>query len=139
MFKILLLLAIVLSLFVENTLVAIPLVIFFSILFYIVEPTVLSVIFIFFIGLICDVLKINQIGMTSLFLMLVVGFIYLYRNTFELTDLKITIIFPFIFSYIYAILFSYNANIFLYLFLLVISEGIVYYFTRKTKPLVADF
>lgn len=122
-----------LALILDSTLISLPLLFGFCILLYILYPDMASVVLIFLAGLAIDILRMAPIGSTSFAMIITCGFIYLYRNTFELRDLQFVVILPFVFAYIYAALFNYNANPIIYLLLFLMVEGLVYYFGRNRK------
>jgi hypothetical protein len=129
--KTLLYILIILAFFFDGSFISLPIVFGLCILLYVISPTPISILMGFLAGIIMDMLRLTPIGATSLALVLSCGFIYVYRNTFELNDLKFIILLPFVFAYLYALFFNYNTNIFIYLGALGVTEIVIYFLNTR--------
>lgn len=124
--------AIVASLFLELTLFPFPLVFIFSLLLYILYPRSTSVIIGFCAGLILDAVKVDAMGITPFAIVAASMIVELFNKALELKDYKFIILFLFLASYIFALIFGYNRNILLYAGVFVsIAFGISYLFKRR--------
>lgn len=132
-YKLTLLILLFIALILDSTLISLPLVAALCILMYLLYNDLATLIIIFVSGIIIDSLSLQTIGSTSLFLLLTCLVIYIYKNIFELKDMRLVVLFLFLSTYIYALIFGYSSNIFIYLILFALAQSLVYYFTNRSK------
>lgn len=133
-FKYIIFILIFISLFLETSLISFPLVLTLSLLCYMLYPQVSTVVFVFFAGLILDSLNLAPIGTTSFAILISFSVVEAIKSTFTLSDYRLIILVLFAGSYVYALLFQYNANILIYVALYLIL-GIIAYQLSKNKLL----
>src|SRR5690349_12269780 len=110
--RLILFIFIVAGLVFDGTVFSVPVAVGLCMLLFVSNPDAISLIFIFIISTFIDMLRLQTVGATAIFLLISFGFIYLYRNTFELKDVKLIAFLPFLAAYIYSILFNYNTSLF---------------------------
>lgn len=120
------------SLVIETTVITFPLVYITLLILYILYPDSLSVILGFIAGLVLDSLKLTPIGVSSIVIMTSFGLLELYSRFFELRDPKIAILGISISSFIFSKMFSYTADLLLYIFIFGIAGFLVVYFQKRT-------
>lgn len=132
--KSILLIIIFLSLFIDSTIVSLPIVFAISILYYILFPNSATVFFLIFLMLILDVLRVIPLGLSSVALSVSFISIYLVRTFAEISDTKVVGILIFIITLIYARIAEYSTNLFIYTFIFLICSLLFIYFSpKKTK------
>ncbi|MEK7120553.1 MAG: hypothetical protein AAB840_00490, partial [Patescibacteria group bacterium] len=77
-----------------------------------------------------DILSVSPIGQTPLVTLLVYFIVDLYKKAFELRDWRALLIILIIATYIYARIFSYEANLFLFMAIFGGAAIFINYFTR---------
>ncbi|HVT00942.1 MAG TPA: hypothetical protein VHE53_01755 [Patescibacteria group bacterium] len=122
---------ILIFLFFESSLISLPIVFILCLITYFLYPEISTIIFVFFIGLILDTLRITPIGLSSLAIIASIGIVELIKNAIEFKDIKLITTFLFVASYIYARLFSYSPNILVYFLIFLFSFVIFSYFINS--------
>lgn len=117
-----------LSIILEPTLLAFPAVIIFSILLFFLDGSRRVLILIFIACVFLDILRMQNIGATSLFLFLVFFALDFYRKNFDVSDSRIVLSLAFVFSFMYASFAKYSINIIFFLALF----GVLFFSLRKT-------
>lgn len=125
-----LLILLFLSLFFESNLFPFSFVVAFSIFLYILYPEKLVVISIFLASLALDAINANTVGITPLFIFLVLFLLEVLKNVFVVKDARILLGFVIFFSYIYAKFYMFGSQVILYAALFAILV-FLYVITKK--------
>ncbi len=120
-----------LSLFLESTLIFFPFVFLTSLLFYIIYPDVRTVILTAFFGILTDIANVSIIGQTTLAILIAYLFIELYKRAFDTRDWRIILLMLFIATYFYASVFIYENSLLIYLLFFVCVGVVINYFVHK--------
>jgi len=125
------LLLIIAALFLEGTLVSLPLVFIFSLGLYILYPEEITLIFVFLAGAALDVMRFSTIGITPFVMVVCFIIINFYKRGFELNDYRVILFMLFVSSLIYASIFDYSTEIIVYFAIFGGFALIFSYFTKS--------
>ena len=123
--------AVIISLFLQTTLVSLPLVFILAFTMFVFYPDSKSLIVGFFAGVVLDILKLNVIGLTPIIIIGSFLLIQIIRKLAELKDYRVVLFLLFAASYIYASTFSYSNNIFWFAGIYLTIGLIIFYFQNK--------
>ena len=118
------------SLFFELTIIPLPIVFLVSIIFYVLYPSIRTIIFVMIAGLLLDILSVSVPGLTPLAALVSFLIIDLYKKAFEIRDWRVFLLILFISTYGYARIFSYSNNLLLFILAFGTAGVIIKYFTR---------
>lgn len=102
------------SLSLETSIIAFPLILFFSIAAYIFNPSESIVLAAFTAGFFRDVLTLSPLGATPIIILVSFMAVEVIKREFDVSDHRLILVILFLASYIGALLFSYKPNIVLY-------------------------
>lgn len=131
--KNLLLFFLILSCFLETTVVSFPLVVICSFFLFILFPSLKIFAAIFAAGLLLDSLKAGNVGATPLFLFCVFLLLTLYQKVFNFKDLETLVFFIFAGAILYSYLFLYSVNLFTYALFFAVLLLAVRYFKKSLE------
>lgn len=114
LYKLILIPSLFVSVLIESVFISFPLVIILSILLYLTDSSSKYLLYIFFISILLDVLRVEQLGLTSLFIFISLFLIDIYKRSFEVTDMKFITLITLLSTYLYAKIADYNFNIIFY-------------------------
>lgn len=121
MAKIILLILVTISLFLETVFFSFPFFLIFAIILLLLDSRPFIIVFIFSTGLILDSLRLEILGITPLVIFATATLIYIYRRSFEITHLAFILVCLFAVTYFYAGLTHHYFNIIVYLAFMIIS------------------
>lgn len=98
----------IIFLLLEGTVTYLPLTLILLLCLVIVNRSVFIFILAFFAGLLLDIFRLQPLGMTSLFYLVFLFLILLYRRKYEIRSVPFVFIASFFGSVIYLFLFKYN-------------------------------
>ncbi len=126
-------LALLVSVLLQSTLLSIPLMIPFILLYFIYfkDPKIFLISFIF--GIILDILLLNPIGATSAFLSIFLFIVSAYERKFETETFYFVLIFSFLGALAYSYLFSPAFFIFKALVSLILACAIYFFYSNFWK------
>lgn len=139
-YKNLFILFLLLTLIIENSFISFPFLFILSILFFVFYPQTSNLFIVFFISIILDFLKVSSIGITPLFVLIILLTVYLNENFFDLRNYKFFLLFIFIALIPYSYFANYSLNPFLFI-LSFLSIYLMFYLYLKIheKDLVMKF
>lgn len=130
--------AIILS-FLESTLIEVPLVFIFLFLTTIIYPKNTTLLIVFFTGIVLDILSVRIIGETSLFLLVYFLIVLLYRSKFEIKGYYSILLFSFIGSLVYILIFKYENPVFISILSGIIAVSIYKFLPMKKSQELASY
>jgi len=131
-----LLVFIIFSLFLDGTILSLPIFFALCLLYYILFSDTVSIFVIILLSLILDMLRVVPPGSSAIFLSLTFLVIFLIRTVAEVKDFKVIILLIFAFMYLYATIFNYSTNLFVYLLILGVVSLTFMYFSPKRKGML---
>ena len=104
-----------LALLLETTIISFPLFLFVAVVYFVLCPKTQTLFVLLSGSLVLDSLTSGRFGSTSLFMFTVLIFLSIYQGVLDIKNYKMLLIALFVFSLIYAYVFSYTLNFFVYL------------------------
>ena len=99
--------AFLLAVFLQSTILTVPFLIPVSLFYFIYSKRENAFILSFVFGVVLDILLLNPVGLTSIFLCFFLFALSLYSKKFEIDNIFFILIFVLLGSFLYSILFSY--------------------------------
>lgn len=119
------------SILFESTIFHFPFVLLFSILLFVIIPTLSSIFIIFFASFILDVVSLNHFGVAMIVILISLAFLHFYRRYYEVRDPFFLIFFIIISCIIFSLFASYSISIIGYMILLFGSFLLAYILKKK--------
>ena len=111
--KFLLLLSLVFALILESSITTLPLVLIVLLVFTLIYKKNSIFLFAFLFGIIFDILSFRTIGLSSIFLSVILFFVLIYQSKFEIATNNFVLISSFFGSLGFLIFLGYNNNVIL--------------------------
>lgn len=128
--RILFIMLLILSLFIETTLISFPLFVFFSILFFFFSRQLRDALIIFFLGFVLDAARVAPFGFTSLYLSLTFLLLGSDASFFNIQDVWFFAFLVFVVTVLYGFLSGYS---FIPVFYIVFVGGFMFAAVILTK------
>ncbi|OGH11219.1 MAG: hypothetical protein A2857_02315 [Candidatus Levybacteria bacterium RIFCSPHIGHO2_01_FULL_36_15] len=96
------------SVVLESTLISFPLFLILSIILFLLDNSVKTMFYIFFMSLILDSVHAERVGVSAIFIFTSFLLLNFYKKGFEITDLKAVVFVIFISSFLYSKVVGYN-------------------------------
>jgi hypothetical protein len=120
-----------LSILFESTIFHFPFVLLFSILLFVIAPTLSNTLIIFFASFILDVISLNHFGVTMIIVLVSLAFLHFYKRYYEVRDPFFLIFFIIISCIVFSLFASYSISIIGYMVLLIGSFLLVNILKKK--------
>lgn len=126
-------LSLVFLVLLESTVVKIPLLAIFLLNLFVRQRNTTTFIYAFFVGIVFDILIVQKVGFTSLYLITFLYLVYLYQRKFEINTLPFVLIATKI-----AVISSYfifgRSGLFLMLIISLIFSVLLFYLLKTLSP-----
>jgi len=98
----------IISIFLEGTVTALPLVFISLVILTIATRNLFLFVLAFFAGILLDAFALRQIGLTSIFLLICVFLMLLYQRKYEINSYPFVLLASFVGSVVYLFIFGYG-------------------------------
>ena len=112
--RLILVLLILASLFFETAILALPFLFIVSILSFMLFPDLKTLILVFIVGILLDILKVNTVGLTPVITFVSFIILVFIKRVFEVRDFRINLLILFFSSFVFANFASYSDNLLIY-------------------------
>lgn len=109
--RILLTIALILSVLLESTFVSLPLTLIVSVLYYVLFPQLRTVVIIFLAALALDSMRVTMIGISPLIILTIIFVLNLNERLFDIRDYLYLVAVVILGSLVYSNIFSYQINV----------------------------